>query len=81
MEIISSEKAENLLYSRSGKTDEIWEKFLTLKPGEGLIVSKGEYRGRGNVARLVQHRAAKRGIPVQTRVLVDNAGWMLRRPV
>ncbi len=79
MKKISAEEANSTQLLNNGREIAVTAGLKQLKPGEGLTVSKNEWKAKYPPSRIARRLEKKLGWKFRTGRLLDNSGWLLHR--
>lgn len=81
MQKLSAEEMAKLVSTiRITKTQPIWNRVLSLQPGESLHVPVHEWQGKSNLVRAIKDRTRSHpDIDIKGHTLPNGQGWVIER--
>ena len=79
---ITSEEFDELKIKGWGRSSPFYNELIALKPGEGLVVLKSQWRRSkppSNVCRYIEKKFRERKMKYKCVALADNTGWAIKR--
>lgn len=79
MEVLEKAQADQLMLLTNGREVAVSARLKSLKPGEGLVIKRHEWKARYAPSLIARRLEKKLGWRFRSGRLTDNSGWLIQR--